>query len=138
MQTLGFKESPEVHVQPVSTVHVESQPSPGRIPPSSQYPVAGDKTIPSPHVSPHTLAVKLSPNVQTQPASTEHEMFHPSPVIKFPSSQYPDVGAIDFPSPQISDQELAVEESPRVQVQPASTEQLLSHPSELFVFPSSQ
>jgi len=59
-------------------------------------------TIPSPQVSLHELAVIESPRVQVYPVSTAQEASHPSPGVVFPSSQYPAVGAIDFPSPQIS------------------------------------
>ena len=56
----------------------------------------------------------------------------------FPSSQYPAVGAMTFPSLQISVHTLAVEESPRVQLQSVSTAQEELHPSLSAVLLSSQ
>jgi len=48
------------------------------------------------------------------------------------------VGIITFPSPHISVHTLAVEESPKVQDQLASTEQVEEQPSLFEVLPSSQ
>ena len=62
------------------------------------------------------LAVDRSPKLQLQPVSTKQVELHPSPFAVFESSQYPDVGLITFPSPQVSEQTLAVLLSPGVQV----------------------
>ena len=129
---------PRVQVQSASTDHVEEQPSLSLLFPSSQYPKTGLKTIPSPHISVHELAVDESPKVHVQPGSTEHVEEQPSLSAFPPSSQYPAVGFITFPSPQVSCQLLAVEESPSVQVHPASTEQVDDHPSPSIILESSQ
>ena len=137
-QLLAVDESPRVHSHNDSTAQLESQPSPSVGFPSSQYPTVGLITIPSPQVSEQLLAVLISPNVQVYPVSTEQEPSHPSLGVVPPSSQYPAVGLTTFPSPQMSEQAEAVDESPRVQVHKLSTAQLASHPSPGFVFPSSQ
>ena len=82
----------------------------------------------------------VDPPVQLQSISTEHEELHPSLLAVFPSSQYVEgrLVSIIFPSPQISLQTLAVEESPRVHVQSVSTPQVDEQPSLLAVLPSSQ
>ena len=116
LQTLAEDELPDVHVYPASTVQLLSQPSPLILLPSSQYPTATFITNPSPHISEHVLAVTLSPNVHVYPVSTEQVELHPSPFKILLSSQYPDVGFKIIPSPQVSAQLLAVEESPSVQV----------------------
>jgi len=138
VQELAVVESPSDQVHPVSTAQVEDQPSPPVIPPSSQYPVVGFSTLPSPQISEHTLAVEESPKVHFQLVSTPQLPFHPSLGVVLPSSQYPEVGFITFPSPQISVQMLAVKESPKVHDHPVSTTQLEFHPSPAIVFPSSQ
>lgn len=86
----------------------------------------------------HTLAFDVSPDVQLTLASTCQVELQPSPLLVLPSSQYVAEVAITFPSPQSSEQTLAVIESPRVQVHPDSTAQAVLHPSPLLVFPSSQ
>ena len=63
MQALAVVESPNVQIQPVSTAQLASQPSPGVVLPSSQYPLVGDIDFPSPQRSLQILAVKESPNV---------------------------------------------------------------------------
>jgi len=98
----------------------------------------GTITTPSPQISEQLLAVVKLPRVQLHRDSTAQDELQPSPLIVFPSSQYPAVGFITLPSPQVSDQELAVVLLPDVQVYPVSTEQLESHPSPEAVFPSSQ
>lgn len=95
-------------------------------------------TIPSPHVSEQELAVEESPKVQVYPVSTAHVELQPSLSLVLPSSQYPSVGLITFPSPQVSEQEAGVDESPAVQSNPTSTAQDELHPSLSIVFPSSQ
>jgi len=79
-----------------------------------------------------------SPVVQVQPVSTAQLASHPSPAVTPPSSQYPEVGLITFPSPQISEHALEVVELPAVHVHPVSTAQLESHPSPFAVLLSSQ
>ena len=137
-QTLAVVESPSVQVQSVSTVQVEEHPSLLRTLPSSHFPTMGTIVFPSPQISVHTLAVTESPRVQLHEASTAQIDEHPSPLVVPPSSQYPAVGTITFPSPQESEQILAVIESPKVQTQLISTEQVELHPSLATVFPSSQ
>jgi len=66
VQTLAVLESPNVHVQPVSTEHELLQPSEETEFPSSQYPEIGATTLPSPQVSLHTLAVEELPEVHVQ------------------------------------------------------------------------
>mmetsp|Transcript_9282 Transcript_9282/g.8939 ORF Transcript_9282/g.8939 Transcript_9282/m.8939 type:complete len:131 (-) Transcript_9282:217-609(-) len=95
-------------------------------------------TLPSPQSSAQTLGVEESPRVQTQPDSTEHAELHPSPFDFPPSSQYPAVGFITAPLPQLSVHEDWVVESPSVQFQPDSSAHEESQPSPLFLFPSSQ
>jgi len=84
------------------------------------------------------LAVEELPAVQLHPVSTPQLEFQPSPFTVLLSSQYPEVGLITIPSPQISVQTLAVVESPCVQVYPVSTAQEASHPSPAIVLLSSQ
>ena len=136
--TLAVIESPKVHAYPISTAQLASQPSPGVVLPSSQYPLVGDIDFPSPQISLQILAVEGPPNVQVQPASTLQLKSQPSPKAEFPSSQYPINVLITIPSPQTSVQELAVKESPNVQLHPVSTAQLASQPSPVAVLPSSQ
>ena len=138
VQILAVEESPNVQVHLDSTAQVESHPSPATVFPSSQYPAVGSITIPSPHVSVQELAVEESPNVQVQPVSTAHDPSHPSPAVVPESSQYPAIGFMTAPSPQISVHTEAVEESPNVQDQLASTLQLELHPSPSVVPLSSQ
>ena len=95
-------------------------------------------TNPSPHISLQVLAVEESPKVQVYPVSTTQDASHPSPAVVPESSQYPAVGFITIPSPQVSVQAEEVEESPRVQPHPVSTAQLASHPSPVATPPSSQ
>ena len=123
-----------------STVHEASHPSPGAIPPSSQYVAAGLIGIifPSPQTSFQRLGVLISPRVQLQPVSTVQLKSHPSPLLEFPSSQYPTVGMATYPSPQISVQRLGVFASPRVHCHLDSTAQDASQPSPGVVSPSSQ
>ena len=137
VHTLAVEESPRVQVQFTSTLQVASQPSPGAIFPSSQYPAVGFITIPSPQITAQILAVVASPNVHDHPVSTEQVESHPSPAVVPPSSQYPAVGSVTFPSPQVSVQTLAVDESPGVQFQSDSILQVASQPSPATVFPSS-
>jgi len=54
---LALVESPKVQFAFTSTWQVEFQPSSSTLFPSSQYPFLGSTTIPSPHLSDHTLAV---------------------------------------------------------------------------------
>ena len=105
---------------------------------SSQYPAVGVKTFPSPQISVQIEAVEESPRVQVHPVSTAHIELHPFPSVMSPSSQYPAEGLITFPSPHISEQELGVEESPKVHCQPVSTAQLEFHPSPSDALESSQ
>jgi len=135
---LALEELPDVQVHPVSTDQLESQPSPLTVLLSSQLPVATFITFPSPQISEQELAVVESPSVHVYPDSTAQEASHPSPVAVFPSSQYPAIGLITFPSPQISEHELALEELPDVHVHPVSTLQLESQPSPFTVLLSSQ
>ena len=137
-QLLAVELSPPDHVYPVSTEQVELQPSPLAVFPSSQYPAAIFMTKPSPHISDQELAVVLVPKEQEYPVSTDQLELHPSPLAVFPSSQYPVVGLITIPSPQVSAQLLAVVLSPPDHVYPVSTEQDELQPSLLTVFPSSQ
>ena len=95
-------------------------------------------TFPSPQISTQVLELLESPKLQLQSLSIAQEESHPSSSTVFPSSQYPAVGLITIPSPHVSVQILAVEESPSVQVQPVSTAQLESQPSFDVVPPSSQ
>ena len=134
----GVLESPKVQVQPVSTEQEESQPSEALVLPSSQYPLCGEVTLPSPQMSVHTVAVELSPKVQVQSVSTAQIELQPSPFTELPSSQYPAVGLITLASPQRSVHVLAVVGFPNVQVHPASSLHVDDHPSPPLVFPSSQ
>ena len=79
-----------------------------------------------------------SPNVQVQSASTAQAASHPSLGTIFPSSQYPAIGFITSPSPQISVHTEAVVASPSVQEYPVSTAQVDEHPSLSSVLESSQ
>ena len=88
--------------------------------------------FPSPHLSIQLLGVLISPSVQFHPDSTLQVELHPSPFIELLSSQYPDVGKVTTPSPQISTQVLAVEMEPPEQ---AHLGHVLSQPSP--VLPSS-
>lgn len=121
-------------------MHVLEQPSPLTVLLSSHNVLGGEGSIiiPSPQASLQTLAVVIEPSVQLQLVSTTHTDEQPSPSFVFPSSQKPLEGNGTFPSPQISTQELAVEESPKVQVQLVSTEHVLDQPSLLSRSPSSQ
>lgn len=105
---------------------------------SSQYPEVGFITTPSPHISVQTLEVVLSPSVHVQFGSTLQREFHPSLLLKFPSSQYPFVGAVTTPSPHMSVHTLAVVELPDVHVHKDSTAHTALHPSPPTVLPSSQ
>ena len=134
----GVVESPKVQVQPASTEQEESQPSEALVLPSSQYPLRGKVTFPSPQISLQTLALELSPRVHVQPASTAQVELHPSPFAWFESSQYPAVGVITIPSPHASVQLLAVVGFPNVQVHPVSSLHIDDHPSLPLVLPSSQ
>ena len=89
-------------------------------------------------MSEHELAVVALPGVQVQPVSTAQTEFHPSPLTKSPSSQYPTFVFTTNPSPQISIQVLAVLGFPPEQDHLDSTVQLELHPSPLVVPPSSQ
>ena len=133
-----MEESPNVQVQSASTAQAASHPSPVDIPPSSQYPAVGFMTSPSPQTSLHTEAVEESPSVQEYPVSTAQVEEHPSLSAVLESSQYPAIGAIENPSPHTSVQILAVEVSPKVHSQFASTAHEASHPSLAVVPPSSQ
>ena len=135
---LGVVELPAVHVHLVSTAQLESHPSPFTIFPSSQYPVVGTKTLPSPQISVQVLEVVGLPDVQPQPTSMLHREFQPSPLIKFPSSQRPAELVITIPSPQKSEHILVVVGLPWVHCQFVSTAQFESHPSPGDIFPSSQ
>lgn len=95
-------------------------------------------TFPSAQISVQAEAVDESPKVHVQSVSTEHDDEQPSPSFEFPSSQYPAVGLITAPSPQISVHTLEVLLSPRVQLQLVSTVQTDDQPSLLLLFPSSQ
>ena len=106
--------------------------------PSSQYPVAIFITNPSPHISEQELEVRESPRVHEYPVSTEQVELHPSPLVVPPSSQYPVVGLIEKPSPQMSLHELDVVEDPNVHFHFASIVQVELHPSPSTLFPSSQ
>ena len=92
----------------------------------------GEIIIPSPHTS-----VQV-PDDQSYPVSSAQEESQPSPSTKFPSSQYPEAVITTTPSPQISVQTLAVEASPRVHSQLASTAQDAEQPSPVAIPPSSQ
>ena len=138
LQTLGVEESPAVQLNSVSSLQEESHPSPSITFPSSQYPATTLITIPSPQISDQVLAVDESPKVQEYPSSTAQLASHPSPAVVPASSQYPAVGLMTTPSPQVSSQTLAVEELPGVQECPVSTAQLESQPSPSIKFPSSQ
>lgn len=85
-----------------------------------------------------TEAVVASPRVHDHFDSTAHTELHPSPDVVPPSSQYPATGLMTFASPHKSDQTLAVEESPNVHCQSASTAQVALHPFPEVVPPSSQ
>lgn len=76
--------------------------------------------------------------MQAQPGSTEQDELHPSLTPTFPSSQYPACGFSTFPSPQVSEQTLAVEELPGVHDQFNSTDQAELQPSPSTVLLSSQ
>ena len=132
--------SPRVQLQPASTAQDASQPSPGVVSPSSQYPVVGFTTKPSPHISDHELAVVVLPPDHCHLGSTAHDEEQPSVDVLSPSSQYVAAGlaGIIFPSPQKSSQILALEELPDVHVHPDSTAQDASQPSPGVVSPSSQ
>jgi len=65
-------------------------------------------------------AEEVPPRDQVQSGSTAQVELHPSPSLLLPSSQYPDCGAMTFPSPHSSDHTLAVDESPVVHSQPDS------------------
>ena len=97
-------------------------------------------TNPSPQVSMQVLAVVGFPPEHSHLDSTIQDESHPSPEVVSPSSQYVGAGlaGIILPSPQSSEHELAVVESPKVHVQPVSTAQLASQPSPGVVLPSSQ
>ena len=138
MHSLVVDKSPRVQLQFASTAQVLSQPSLFIEFPSSQYPAVGVTTNPSPHKSEQVLGVEESPRVHSHFDSTAHVLPHPSSVTAFPSSQYPTVGSITFPSPQTSSQTLAIAKLPNVQLQSDSTAQVSSHPSPLRMFPSSQ
>ena len=131
---------PRVHSQLVSTAQVESQPSPSLVLPSSQYPVIGVMTNPSPQRSIQVLTVVVDPPGHVYLSSTAQVESHPSPSSVLPSSQKVDAGVKEttFPSPQISVQILGLLLSPKVQSQPDSTLQEESHPSLSIEFPSSQ
>lgn len=75
--------------------------------------------------------------VHSHPVSTIQDASQPSSADKFPSSQVPGAVVKPIPSPQISVQTEAVEESPSVQSHPVSTVQVLEHPSLSLVLPSS-
>ena len=138
--TLVVVASPNVHSHFDSTAHRLLQPSLFKEFPSSQYPAVGVTTNPSPQRSLQVLAVVGFPPEHSQLDSTVQVESHPSPEVVPPSSQYvaAGVGGIIFPSPQSSEHELAVVESPKVHVQSVSSLHVASHPSPGVVFPSSQ
>lgn len=127
-------------MNPVSIAHVESHPSPLILLPSSQYVEAGKAGMifPSPQVSTQLLAVVRSPREHIHPVSTLHDESQPSSLTEFPSSQYPAVGIVTYPSPHTSIHVLADVVVPPDQVHFVSTVHEEFHPSPLEVFPSSQ
>ena len=129
---------PEEQSYPTSTAQVESHPSPLIKLPSSQYPVAGTTTTPSPHISVQELGVMESPSVHDQLGSTAQFASHPSPGRMLPSSQYPAFGIATIPSPHVSVQTVAPPVPPPVQLAPPSIVQVEEHPSPFIKFPSSQ
>src|SRR5262249_13179065 len=71
-------------VQPASSAHDASQPSPGvRLP--SSHASLGATTRPSPHTGAHVL-VPFAPVVHAKPGSTAHADEQPSPSLVLPSS----------------------------------------------------
>lgn len=121
LQVLAVEELPDVQLYPVSTLQLESHPSPFTVLLSSQYPEVGTITLPSPQISVQTLATVELPDVQEYPVSTAQLLLHPSPLFVFPSSHEPLAGIIIFPSPHISVHTLLEVEVPKVHVYPAST-----------------
>ena len=120
------------HVQPVSIVQVEEQPSPLFVFKSSHpSPIV---SIPSPQVYVHVDAEVVVPPVQLHPdTGPVQSALHPSLLFKFPSSQTS--VNIFFPSPQIAVQVFG--DTPVLHVHPASTVQVELHPSPLVGLPSS-
>jgi hypothetical protein len=129
---------PPEQAQPAITAHEVVQPSVLSLLPSSQYPEAGLTFFPSPQISEQTLGDVGDPGVHCHKGSTEQEESHPSVFTEFPSSQYPAVGVMTFPSPQISVHVSGAIELPPEQTQPVDTEQEFVQPSVLSLLPSSQ
>ena len=87
------------HSQPSSTLQLLLQPSPSRrFPSSHKEELLWVRSWPSPQTSVQTLGDVGDPPVHVNEVSCVHELEHPSPLLRFPSSQTS--GAIRRPSPQ--------------------------------------
>ena len=93
--------------------------------------------MPSPHVVLQISGDVMLPPLHVQPVSTWQVLFHPSPLIVFPSSQLVSVSFITIPSPQISSHISLVVGLPPIHLKPSSIVQVLLHPSPLFKLLSS-
>ena len=129
---------PPEHVQPDSIDHVELQPSPFELFPSSQYVIIEFMRLPSPQVSFQISGAVDEPPDHVQPDSTAHIAFHPSPIAVLPSSQYVLILLYRRPSPHTSTHTSFVIVVPPDHVQPDSLAQAELHPSPFKLFPSSQ
>lgn len=78
-----------------------------------------------------TVAEVLLPPIQTHPSSMLQVEVQPSPLLEFPSSQYPAFGTVPIilPSPHKSVHTLLLVGVPRVHFQPASVDQVSLQPS---------
>ena len=94
-----------VHVEIglLSTVHVELQPSPSTVLPSS-HPSTPAATSPSPQVDVHVSAVVAFPPSHRHPHSSLQSAEQPSPESRFPSSHQSSCAIIGIvmPSPHLS------------------------------------
>ena len=138
VQLSAVVNEPPEHVQPDSTDHVELQPSPFELFPSSQYVIIEFMRLPSPQVSAHISGAVDEPPNHVQSDSTAHDEFHPSPETVLPSSQYVLILLYRRPSPHISVHTSFVVVVPPDHVQPDSLAHTELQPSPFKLLPSSQ